>query len=457
MTSRQATPSTMRGDRSSRSTITTAALIIGAVITLAGLVVAAAQWRQDRDDSALTASSSTADTTDPDATGGDTLATLEQQVRANEDDPEAWAALGSAYVDHARVNSDPSVYAKAERALDRSLALAPDGNWQALAAHGALAAGRHDFATALPYVEQARALNPHSSFILGIMVDSLTELGRYREAVDAAQAMVDLRPDLASYARVSYQRELHGDIEGAITAMEDARRASSSPGDRSFADYYLGELEWHRGDIDAAARHYATALRVDPTAMPALAGLGKVAASRGDLDTAIAQYEKAVAGFPDPETIKELAELHLLNGQPRRAERAFRQFEEANATQAAGGVDVNLEIALFSADHRHDLDQGLAAAREEWDRRQSIHVADALAWQLFVHDEHHEALALANRALQLGTPNATFHFHRAEIHRALGNLSEARADYATALSINPHFSFLHGEAARAAMHSLSGA
>ena len=255
--------------------------------------------------------------------------------------------------------------------------------------------------------------------------------------------MVDLRPDLASYARVSYQRELHGDVAGAVEAMEAARRASSAPADVAFAEYYIGELAWNRGDVDTAAAHYRAARRADPTAVQALAGLGKVSAARGDIDTAIVRYERAVAAFPDPEALKELGELYLVAGKSRLAGERFEQAAAANAEQAAGGVDVNLETALFSADHDVDLAEGLAAARDEWNRRHSIHVADALAWQLFAHGDYDEALTYANEALRLGTKSAQFHFHRAEIERALGLHDLARADYQAALSINPNFSFLH--------------
>lgn len=415
------------------SPILTALVLVGAALVVAGSVAGIAQWRDRGTPAATTAADPT--------TGR--LARLESAVRDRPDDAAAWAALGAGYVDHARVNSDPSAYPKAERALDRSLALEPEGNWEALAAHGALAAGRHDFSTALRYSERARALQPQSAFILGIIVDSLTELGRYPEAVDAAQAMVDLRPDLPSYSRVSYQRELHGDIDGAIDAMEAAYRAASTPGDKSFALYYLGELEWHRGGIDAAQSHYAAAVRIDATAMQAVAGLGKVAAARGDLDTAVEQYRRAADAFPDPSLLTELGNLYLLTGKTALAENAFDKAANANAAQAAAGVHVDLEIAQFSADHRRDLDRGLAAARAEWARRESVHVADALAWQLHAHGADTEALVFANKALALGTPNPAFLYHRAEINRALGDHEAARADYAAVVRLNPHFSFLH--------------
>src|SRR4029079_9298719 len=108
----------------------------------------------------------------------------------------------------------------------------------------------------------------------------------------------------------------------------------------------------------------------------------------------------------------------------------------------ANGVNVDLEVALFSADHGLDLADGLGAARAECSRRQSVQVADALAWQLHANGRDREALGYANKALALGTRNASFHYHRAVIEEALGRRDAARTDLVAALDINPSFSTL---------------
>jgi tetratricopeptide (TPR) repeat protein len=71
---------------------------------------------------------------------------------------------------------------------------------------------------------------PYSANPYGIEGDALLELGRYPQAFAAFQKMVDLKPNLSSYARVSYARELSGDLPGAITAMRMALDAAA--GDR---------------------------------------------------------------------------------------------------------------------------------------------------------------------------------------------------------------------------------
>src|SRR4029078_7935464 len=112
---------------------------------------------------------------------------------------------------------------------------------------------------------------------------------------------------------------------------------------------------------------------------------------------------------------------------------------------------IDLEISLFSADHGTDLGQGLRTAQAEYGRRQSVFVADALAWQLHVNGRDAEALTHADEALRLGTRSALFHFHRGMIETALGRTDAARADLQQALAINPHFSLLHAPEAQAAL------
>ena len=87
------------------------------------------------------------------------------------------------------------------------------------------------------------------------------------------------------------------------------------------------------------------------------------------------------------------------------------------------------------------------AARAEWDRRHSIAVADALAWQLHANRRDTEALTYADQALRLGTRNPLFLFHRASIERSLGQAGAARRDLEAAAALNPRFSILHADTA----------
>ena len=206
---------------------------------------------------------------------------LRAQLANAPDNPQLTAQLGLALLQQVRETGDASLYLQAERAFDDALAL-DDGQIDALVGQGVLALARHDFPAALTWAERARAINPFRAAIVGIQVDALVELGRYEEAVAAAQEMVDLRPDLQSYSRVSYVRELHGDVEGAIEAMAAAVQAGG-PGAESTAwtTVQLGHLYFNHGDLRAAQKAYRTAAQQRPGYAYAEAGLAKVDAARG--------------------------------------------------------------------------------------------------------------------------------------------------------------------------------
>jgi tetratricopeptide (TPR) repeat protein len=119
-------------------------------------------------------------------------------------------------------------------------------------------------------------------------------------------------------------------------------------------------------------------------------------------------------------------------------------------------VNVDLEVALFDADHG-DPGSALAAARAEWERRHSVHVADAYAWALYASGRYGEAARMATRALDLGTRNASFLFHAGMIERARGRDGAALRLLRGALAANPRFSILHAPTAERVLAELEAA
>jgi len=186
-----------------------------------------------------------------DASPAQILNALQTRLETAPRDWSAWASLGSLYVQTARRTGDPSFYPKAQGALQRSLELKP-GNAGALIGMSSLAAARHDFSGALRWARQGVAAAPHNASAYGVEGDALVELGRYPEAFATFQRMIDIRPDLSSYARASYARELQGDVSGAIADMNLALQAASSPADAAWAEYQLGELWFNSGHLDRA-------------------------------------------------------------------------------------------------------------------------------------------------------------------------------------------------------------
>lgn len=384
------------------------------------------------------------------------IASLQQRLRGIPNDWRGLAHLGLAYVAKARVTADPSWYPKAEGALRRSLRLHPDENVEGVLGIGALALARHDFAAALRQGRRAASLDAYGADAYGVIGDALIELGRYRAAFEAIQTMVDTRPDLASYARVAYARELRGDVAGAERAMRLAFDAAGSPSDAAWTAYQLGELAFGSGEVGAARGWYARGFDLDPAYAPNLAGLAKVAWAFGNDDLAIRRYEEVAGRYPAPEVVIALADLYRATGHRALADQQEDVVRGMQDLAAGNGVNIDLDLALFDADHG-DPAGALSAARDEWARRQSIHVADAYAWALYANRRYRRASALADRALALGTRNALFLFHAGMIRLGLGDRDGARRDLARALAINPNFSILHAAEAARTLSRLEGA
>jgi tetratricopeptide (TPR) repeat protein len=318
---------------------------------------------------------------------------------------------------------------------------------------GFLALARHDFRAALAWGRRVVSTNPHGVAGYGVLGDALVELGRYREGFRAFQRMADIHPGLLAYARASYARELQGDVPGAIGLMRMAEEAAGSPEDAAWADFELGELFWSIGRLQEAEASYRRAIGRAPLFVAPLAGLARVSWARGRLNEAIRRYRRVVARFPAPEHVAALGDLYALTGRHALAEDQFALVSAEQALFQANGVNVDLELALFDADHGRPR-EALRSARGAWADRKSIHAADALAWALYRNGRSREAALFARRALALGTRNALFHFHAAMIEVRLGHEDRARALLSEALRTNPNFSIIHSPEARRAIAGL---
>jgi tetratricopeptide (TPR) repeat protein len=173
-------------------------------------------------------------------------------------------------------------------------------------------------------------------------------------------------------------------------------------------------------------------------------GLAKIEAAHGRLASAIRRYENVVTRLPLPQYLAELADLYETAGDRAGAQGTFDLLTVQERLFRANGVNIDLEQALFDADHGVRVASGLRSALEEWRRRKSVFVADAVAWSLYANGRYRQALAFTQQAFRVGTRSAMFFFHRGMIERELGLRSMARRDLQAAVRINPSFSFRWG-------------
>ncbi len=364
----------------------------------------------------------------PTLAGG--IATLQAHLSVQPDDVRGWASLGVAYVEQARVMLDPSYYPKAQVALDRALTLSPTDD----AAHAGLAAldsARHDFAAALHEADASLSVNPDDAEALAIRTDALTELGMYPQALGSAEQADAVSPGVPTFTRLSYQQELRGNVPGAVALMQRALKAATSATDIAFVRMHLGDLARETLDLTTATADYGAALKADPTTVGATAGLARIASLRGDDAAAITLWTDVVRRAPLPEYLVDFGDLLESLGMTTQAQQQFAVVLGSAALSKANGVQTDLEVANFESDHG-DAQSALAAARAEWGRRHSVHVADAYAWALHAAGMDVQALAMSHLALRIGTADARFLLHAAVIETALGDRAAARAHLAAA-------------------------
>ncbi|MEJ3748235.1 hypothetical protein WEI85_33735 [Actinomycetes bacterium KLBMP 9797] len=375
----------------------------------------------------------------------------QERLRLVPGDWTAWAALGAAYVERARVTGDPTYYPKAEGALRTSLDAHPEGNAPALTGLGALANARHDFAAGRDLALAALRHNGYLATAEGVLADAYTQLGDAGAATAAVQRMLDLRPGVAAFTRGAYDLEQRGQLDAAAGLLDRALTAAADPADTGYVRAQLAQLAWHQGDLGAAGRHVEAGLRVDPDSVELRRQRARLAAARGDLDAALVDAVWVTHRAPTADAFLDHATLLRAArrdpAEPLRLARAAQDLFTAN-----GGADDLTGVALALAEGRPD--EAVRLARREWQRRTFTDVADALGWALHLAGRSAEALPYARRASERGRPDATVAFHHGMIALATGDRDTARRQLRRALAANPSFSPLDAPVAARTLTAL---
>jgi tetratricopeptide (TPR) repeat protein len=365
--------------------------------------------------------------------------TLREGTRSSSDDAQRVALRGLELQQRARASGDPALYPRAERELRRAAELDP-GNAAAVRGLAALAASRHRFAESLPLARRALRLEPGSATAHGLIGDANLELGRYDEAFAAFDRMARLKPTANAYARISYARELLGDTEGAIAAMELAVDSSIGVAEPSaWSRTLLGNLLRGSRRAGEAELRFREALAFVPGYPAAVSGLADLRVAKGDLEGAAELYRRAAAAAPVPELSASLGDTLAKLGRTKAAERAWRTADELERLFASNGGRNLLETAEFDLNHDRYVRRALDRARRGRAERPSIEGDHVLAWALYKNDRCQEARAVSLRSLRLGTLDIDGLYHHSLIEACLGNRTAAAAYRARVQRLDPSY------------------
>jgi tetratricopeptide (TPR) repeat protein len=237
-----------------------------------------------------------------------------------------------------------------------------------------------------------------------------------------ADKMVGLRPDLRSYSRVSYLREIYGDYTGAKVAMKMAVTSGVvGQEETEWCTVQLGHLYEVSGMLDTATMAYNSALAARPGFAPAYAGLGRVERANKNYDKAIDYFNKAIAQLQEYSYYEELATLYELKGDKAKANQNIEtaltmlndEADKGNNDDEIGHYsDRELAYAYLI---QGDADKAVEHALMEYNRRpNNIDVNEALAWCYYKKGDVVNAKKYIAVALQTNSKNPVLN-SRAEL------------------------------------------
>lgn len=302
-------------------------------------------------------------------------------LRENPQDHDARLKLVECFIQEARVTGEHPHYYPAALTLASEVirALEPkkdmdvreqDLLFRALTHQASLQLSLHDFAAAKITAEKAAALNPYNAYIMGCLVDAHVELGDYARAVEYCDKMVGIRPDLRSYARVSYLREIFGDLPGAIEAMKMAVSAGF-PGyeQTEWARLQLGNLYEKQGNLQEAEAQYQTCLAARENYPFAIAALAGLEIQRGNDDKALQLLQQAADIIPEIGFYIDIAKIHARKNDRETLTRLLPDIETMFREDMEAGHNMALEAARFQLEIKKDPNAAFELLRDEVARR----------------------------------------------------------------------------------------
>ena len=366
------------------------------------------------------------------------------QLKKDPNDTKSKLLLSQVYIQEGRVTGDHAYYDPASlKVLDNILKTQPN-HFEALCFKATVLLSQHHFADGLALAQQASSQYVGNAYVFGLITDANVELGHYEDAVKSCDKMLSLRPDLTSYSRASYIREIYGDPKGAVEAMKMAVEAGFPGLEQSaWCRVQLGKLYENMGDTANADMQYQIAISQRADYPYAYAGLARLAQDSKNYDLAIQYYTKASSFIEDYSFQEELCDIYRLKGQNDKAEACAKRALEILVPT---GTDPNLPGHGHYSDREqayaylklNDYDNALKHALIEYNRRpDNIDINETMAWVKYKKGEYKEANDYIKVALKTNSQNPTLLCHAGLIKIKNGQKEEGITLIKKAWGINP--------------------
>lgn len=368
---------------------------------------------------------------------------LQDDIRKNPGNEKKKLMLALAYMQEARITGEhPHYYPLALDLLNDVISSNPrDKNilFETLVAKATVQLSLHQFGEALITGNSALKLDTTTASLYGVFCDAYVELGNYPQAIAAADKMCSIRPDIRSYSRISYLREIHGDVEGAIEAMNEAI-LSGLPGleQTAWARISLGGLYESVGRLAEAEMQYKTALAERPHYAFAIGGLGRIESKKKNYAKAIEMLTEASEIIPEFSFKQTLASVYKTIGKEKKARSITKELLESLAEDQDAGHSVDLEISNIHLDITEDLDEAYSYAKKEFKKRpENIDVCKTMAKIFYRKNDLKEAEKFITKASRTNKQDAEIFGLKGLVSYKSGHQEIGIALMNHALALNP--------------------
>ncbi len=311
---------------------------------------------------------------------------------------ESLIKLSEIYIYEARVTGEHPYYYNAalitlNETLKDTAKMTADQHFTALFYKSTVQLSQHKFNEALLTGKKALALNNTNSGIYGVLVDANVEIGNYEEAVKNCDKMISIRPDLRSYSRISYLREIYGDMKGSIKSMEQAIEAGAPYSEyKCWTIVTMGKMLENHNQLDSARAYYEFATKERANYPFGVAGMASIEGKLGNYAKADSLYGVALNAVPEISFIMDQAKLYKKQGKNADMKRLIPRIESMFQEDIESGHNVNMEFAFFLLDFKKDYKRALDLGLKEYKLRpNNIDVNRLLAFAYYANGDKENA------------------------------------------------------------------
>lgn len=338
-------------------------------------------------------------------------------------------AQANALLYHYRETARPEFVTKAQAVISAALASAPADYLAQRTAVAVLLAAHVDRGLLARITELNRRF-PDDVDTYALLIDAELALGRYAQAEQHTQRLLDLRPDnLPGLIRTAHLRELYGDWQGAIDCLNASLNRVTADDAELRARLYtqLARLHFGAGHSDIAQQALAAALAVVPDYHLALEERVRIARLGGAHDVAVRDAEKLYRLAPSVPRLLVLARATAAAGELDHAHSLFRQFEREATALDAREHEAQLALSDYYADEGQDPTRALRISTALRAARADADTVVVHARALHRAGRNAEAINELDLLARLGWRDPEFRALAAAVHPAGGTDSQPKS------------------------------